>query len=404
MRNYPTCRSGSLETFIHLLVWIFLFGLPHMMMMREGIVQPWYKILYMLGAPLLLAGVFYLNYLVLAPRLLLRHKIKRYLSANIATMITAFVLLQGWFWTMDHLPALAVRAPQGPATENTVASPRKPTDEQERTTASPSEPDHAPAPHKGAPHNEKGQRQRPDTVSVILFRLRDLMLYAFAAALAAVIQMSRQWHRAELRRKKAELKQTETELQSLRNQINPHFLLNTLNNIYALIAFDTEKAQQAVLDLSKLLRHLLYENKEIYTDLNKEIEFLRNYVELMRIRLSEHIELDFQTDVPPENNLRIAPLIFISLIENAFKHGISPTAPSFIRIHIEADPESGRITCRTCNSNFPKRSNDISGSGVGLKQVQRRLDLIYPHHYRWDKGVDNDTSCYHSVLTIETTP
>lgn len=351
-------RSGSLEVFIHLLAWVVLFGFPHMIMVRGNESFPLHKLLRMMGPPFLLAVVFYLNYLILVPKYLLKHRLKRYLTANTILVTLVFFLLQGWFWVMEQF------------------------------MSPPADPTHHP--------------HQVDALDIFLFRIRDLVLFGFAAALAAVIRMSRKWHHAELRRQQAELKQTESELQSLRNQINPHFLLNTLNNIYALIAFNTEKAQQAVQDLSKLLRHLLYENKEKFTYLNKEIEFLRNYVALMQIRLSSNVELVFETHIPDNCSIRIAPLIFVSLIENAFKHGVSPTAPSFIRIRISATQPDGAVVCHIENSNFPKLNNDVSGSGVGLDQVQRRLELIYPNRYVWNKAVCDDGSCYRSVLTIQT--
>lgn len=145
---------------------------------------------------------------------------------------------------------------------------------------------------------------------------------------------------------------TEAELKNLRNQLNPHFLLNTLNNIYALIAFDADKAQTAVQELSRLLRHVLYDNQQNFVTLDKEMDFIRNYIELMRIRLSANVRVETKIDVRPDSRTEIAPLIFISLIENAFKHGISPTEPSFIRIHFSESP--GEIHCEITNSYHPK--------------------------------------------------
>lgn len=150
----------------------------------------------------------------------------------------------------------------------------------------------------------------------------------------------------------------------MRNQLNPHFLLNTLNNIYALIAFDSDKAQQAVQELSKLLRYVLYDNQQNYVPLCKEVDFIRNYIELMRIRLSGNVEVITQFDIQPDSRTEIAPLIFISLIENAFKHGISPTELSFIHILISENKEE--IRCEIRNSYHPKptriKADRVSGS------------------------------------------
>ena len=185
---------------------------------------------------------------------------------------------------------------------------------------------------------------------------------------------------------------------ALQNQLNPHFLLNTLNNIYALIAFDTDKAQQAVQELSRLLRHVLYDNQQTFVSLGKEMDFIRNYIELMRIRLSSNVVVETNIDISPDNRTEIAPLIFISLIENAFKHGISPTEPSFIRIAFSES--NGEVRCEITNSYHPKAETDKSGSGIGLEQVSKRLELIYPGRYQWQHEVSKDKKEYSSRLVI----
>lgn len=220
--------------------------------------------------------------------------------------------------------------------------------------------------------------------------------------LSAAIRMSRRWAANENARREAEQQRTEAELKNLRSQLNPHFLLNTLNNIYALIAFDADKAQQAVQELSRLLRHVLYDNQQNLVPLNKEMDFIRNYIALMRIRLAANVTVETHFDIGPENRTEIAPLIFISLIENAFKHGISPTEPSYIRIRFSQTDNC--VCCEIINSYHPKSQTDKSGSGIGLEQVRRRLELSYPGRYTWKQGIDETGKEYHSTLTIECYP
>ena len=131
-------------------------------------------------------------------------------------------------------------------------------------------------------------------------------------------------------------KRAEAELQNLKSQLNPHFLFNTLNNIYSLIAFSPERAQEAVHDLSRLLRYVLYDSSQPMVPLEKELDFIRNYVELMRIRLPEHVKLTTDISAATPETL-VAPLLFISLIENAFKHGVSHNKPSFIDLKIHQE-------------------------------------------------------------------
>ena len=119
----------------------------------------------------------------------------------------------------------------------------------------------------------------------------------------------------------------------------------------------------------------------------------------MRIRLSANVQMSTQFDIRPNCQTLIAPLIFISLIENAFKHGISPTEASFIHIHISENDQE--VICEIRNSNFPKEVWDKSGSGVGLEQVSRRLEILYPGAYTWSKGTSRDGKCYESKLSIK---
>ena len=216
--------------------------------------------------------------------------------------------------------------------------------------------------------------------------------------LSAAIRLSGRWVQVEAARREAEKSRTEAELKNLRNQLNPHFLLNTLNNIYALIAFDTDKAQTAVQELSRLLRHVLYDNQQNFVTLGKEMDFIKNYIALMRIRLSANVTVETRFDIRPDSPTEIAPLIFISLIENAFKHGISPTEPSHIRIYFSESAHE--VRCEIANSYHPKNEADKSGSGIGLEQVRKRLELTYPGRYAWQHGVSEDGKEYKSVLVI----
>ena len=231
-----------------------------------------------------------------------------------------------------------------------------------------------------------------------IFIMRDFFSMILTVGLSAAIRLSGRWVQVEAARREAEKSRTEAELKNLRNQLNPHFLLNTLNNIYALIAFDTDKAQTAVQELSRLLRHVLYDNQQNFVTLGKEMDFIKNYIALMRIRLSANVTVETCFDIRPDSPTEIAPLIFISLIENAFKHGISPTEPSHIRIYFSESAHE--VRCEIANSYHPKNEADKSGSGIGLEQVRKRLELTYPGRYAWQHGVSEDGKEYKSVLVI----
>lgn len=232
----------------------------------------------------------------------------------------------------------------------------------------------------------------------LFFIIRNIFNLSICAGVATSIQMAQRWSKAEKEKREAETAMTKAELVNLCQQVNPHFLLNTMNNIYALTAFDTEKAQKAIIDLSKMLRHILYDNQQPYVCLKEEVEFLHNYVDLMMIRIPENVEIKRQCNIPSNCNIHVAPMIFISLLENAFKHGISPEHKNFIHIRLDANNE--KIVFSIENSNYPKEEAERNGHGIGLKQVERRLELAYPGKYKWEKGYDSNRKIYSTKIII----
>jgi len=220
--------------------------------------------------------------------------------------------------------------------------------------------DHAPPPREN----------RGDPPPVYFFIAWNAMLMALTVGLAVAIRMTGNWYRIEVEKQQIEKERTQAELKNLKSQLNPHFLFNTLNNIYALIPIDRTKAQFAVHSLSHMLRYVLYENNQNYIPLEKEIQFVRNYVELMELRLPDRVGTT--VDLPEQaDGYTIAPLLFITLVENAFKHGVSPSQPSFVHISIRMVKE-GTLVCTIENSDFPKTDADRSGSGIGLS-VSRQI-------------------------------
>jgi len=151
------------------------------------------------------------------------------------------------------------------------------------------------------------------------------------------------------------------------------------------------------IDLSKMLRHILYDYQQPYVNLKEEIEFLRNYIALMMIRLPANVDIKRECNIPDPCKIYVAPMIFISLLENAFKHGISANKPSFIHISITED--NGKIVFLCENSNYPKNDTDKSGKGIGLENMYRRLELIYPERYHIEQQITAEV--YHLKIIIK---
>ena len=199
-----------------------------------------------------------------------------------------------------------------------------------------------------------------------------------------------------MRQSEKKQKEVEAELAWLKNQINPHFLFNTLNNISSLTQVDADEAQDAVMQLSDLLRYAMYETNKPKVPISGEINFMRNYIELMKLRCNEKTRVSFRTMVP-QPDMEIAPLLFISLVENAFKHGVDGSKEATIDISLMQ--EDHLITFCCDNTNNPKPAIDRSGSGIGLDNTRRRLELLYPGHYQWEQHVTPE-NIYHVNITI----
>ena len=227
------------------------------------------------------------------------------------------------------------------------------------------------------------------------FHAINVAIYSLVTGLSVAIRMTNGWYQVEANQRELERERAEAELSNLKSQLNPHFLFNTLNNIYSLIAFSPEKAQEAVHDLSRLLRYVLYESNQPLVPIEKDLDFLRNYIELMRIRLPRHVDL--QTDIEAATlGVMIAPLLFISLVENAFKHGVSNSQSSFIQITIQQAGDT--VSCSIRNSYFPKTAGDKSGSGIGLSNLEKRLSLLYPECYHLAYGKEGENYVAHLVI------
>ena len=222
-----------------------------------------------------------------------------------------------------------------------------------------------------------------------------LLLEIILIFIAISVRYLIRWNDMQRRLQEERRKAAEAELTWLKNQLNPHFLFNTLNNIYALIAINQDKAQDAVHRLSKMLRYMLYADKKEVA-LEEELQFLRNFIELMKLRLNSSNRLTVHFPENGTEGLTIAPLLLITLVENAFKHGISGSKPSEIKINVTIN--GNIITLYVENSLFPK-SDDKTSSGIGITNMQRRLALLYPGSYNFRR--DNTGNKYTAILSID---
>ena len=206
----------------------------------------------------------------------------------------------------------------------------------------------------------------------------------FVAMASTLYKIISDWMKHQREKKDLQTQTMRSELNFLRSQINPHFLFNTLNNLYALTLKKSNKAPEIVLKLSEMMRYMLYECNEKRVPLKKEVSMIRNYLALEQLRQGEGYDIRFQLNGDVRDQ-QIAPLMFIPFLENAFKHGVSHSLTSGY-IHVELTVDDHEIDFSIVNSK-PERvsspSRKISG-GIGLPNVRRRLNLIYPNTHQLD--------------------
>ena len=183
------------------------------------------------------------------------------------------------------------------------------------------------------------------------------------------------------RQKIIDQRNLEQQMEYLKYQVNPHFFMNTLNNIHALVDIDPERAKTTIVELSKMMRHILYEGSKKLILLTREVEFLNLYVQLMRLRYTRKVHIN--VDVPPQlPELKLPPLMLIIFVENAFKHGISYREESFIDIKLRV--ENKRLLFSCCNSKPTQVQRTNEKGGMGLQNVRQRLELLYDDDYTLD--------------------
>ena len=255
-----------------------------------------------------------------------------------------------------------------------------------------------PQPFKRAVEILKAPRLKPDRGRHI--ERPTIILTALVLGIGTSVAVIQKWQKDKQKREELEKEKVTSELSFLKAQINPHFFFNTLNNIYALTSVDAELAGKAIHQLSRMMRYLLDDTQQGHTMLSQEIAFVKDYISLMQLRVTDAVKIN--VDTPPNLlDMPLAPMIFLPFVENAFKHGVSATQPSHINIIIL---QKGKALDLTVKNSIIK-DNSVSldtNSGIGLVNTKRRLDLLYPGKYKLDINEMNADNEYtvHLILDL----
>ena len=345
-------KKKALGITLHLLAWTVLFCFPILYSGNEFVNNDF--LIRTSWLPLLWSAIlFYINYLYLLNRFLFNRKTFAFIGINIL-LIAVFALLNNW--VMDLMPRPEPNFPMFP---------------------------------------RHGEHFKP---SKFPFFFRSAASFFIPVITSLAIKTTQRWLRTETEIKEIDNQRLESELMHLRYQLQPHFFFNSLNSIYSLIDTSQERAKKGVHSLGKMMRYLLYDTTSSKVELAKEIEFLQQYINVMKLRMRDDVKINasFPDELP---SCEIAPLLFIPLIENAFKHGISATRASFIHIEMVADDD--KIMLSVENTYYPKNNADQSGSGIGLENLRKRLNMQYPSKYTLKQEILNEIFC--TKLTIKTT-
>jgi hypothetical protein len=362
-------KSKLIAILIHILIWV-VFGLaiffyqpltwdinvPYQLWIKQGL---------LLG---MLVGAYYVNAFILVPEFLLKNHTGYYFLLIIAIMIGIVFLsseVDKWL-NLHELMDTAFHKHLIIISEQTPA-------------------------RQGPPKHGRLVRYGFDTIT--------LTIIALVLGISTSITTIQKWQKDQHARQELEQDKVTSELSFLKAQINPHFFFNTLNNIYALTLVNADVAGKAIHQLSRMMRYLLYDTQQGQTLLSQEIAFVKDYISLMQLRLTDMVKVTFNSPASFKD-MPLAPMIFLPFVENAFKHGVSSTLPSNISITIE---QKGNLLDLTVKNSI---INDISvsldtNSGIGLVNTRRRLDLLYPGKYKLDINELNADNEYTVHLTLD---
>lgn len=350
--------SGRKIIFVHVLVWscfLFFSGFQFYNDFNE-IPSRLY------GRALLYIAIFYVNYLLLVPRFLLKNKLWSYFAGAIVLLtINGFVneSLEPNFkefnnFKEEHLKIDDANLFEGEKLDSPKDFPKM---------------GHKPG-------------DKPFMIKYIVPSILPLLLIV----LGAVIKMYAEWQLTEATKKEIAVKKVSSELQFLKAQLNPHFLFNSLNTVYALAVKKASETPEAVINLSEMMRYMLYEADKDSVALEKELEYLQHYIYLQRLRLKDSEAVTFNVHGDYKHK-KIQPLLFVSFIENAFKYGTDFTGKTMVKIVIDIQDEGLSFFCE---NNVGHRKVDRENSGIGLENTKSRLQLLYPNRHQLSITANNE--------------
>lgn len=377
------------ENVTYIAMWLLLFSTPMLILIihassNSNLDIDWWTIMHIEEILAMYFVAFLVHNFLLAPMLLYKQQTWRYVC-SILILVVAFIALQSWIRPIMHEQQRHRPRAEMPMMQRYYKADNF-CDDRPRPQF-----DDRPRPQFKEPRPFIGPAELTNTLALIFLMGMNLGVKLYYKA-----------DKDRNRMQQLEKENLKQRLNYLRYQISPHFFMNTLNNIHALVDIDPEKAKKSIVELSKLMRHILYDGDTNISPLSDEVQFLQNYIALMKMRFTGMVKVN--TDFPAMTSQKgIAPLILAIFAENAFKHGVSYKSPSNIDMTLRChNNEFILFTCKNSKRKDGAKEKDLDG-GIGLRNVKNRLELIYGDRYHIDIKDTEDNYKVRLLLPLENT-
>lgn len=377
------------EHVTYIAMWLLLFSTPMLILIihassNSNLDIDWWTIMHIEEILAMYFVAFLVHNFLLAPMLLYKQQTWRYVC-SILILVVAFIALQSWIRPIMHEQQRHRPRAEMPMMQRYYKADIF-RDDRPRPQF-----DDRPRPQFKEPRPFIGPAELTNTLALIFLMGMNLGVKLYYKA-----------DKDRNRMQQLEKENLKQRLNYLRYQISPHFFMNTLNNIHALVDIDPEKAKKSIVELSKLMRHILYDGDTNISPLSDEVQFLQNYIALMKMRFTGMVKVN--TDFPAMTSQKgIAPLILAIFAENAFKHGVSYKSPSNIDMTLRChNNEFILFTCKNSKRKDGAKEKDLDG-GIGLRNVKNRLELIYGDRYHIDIKDTEDNYKVRLLLPLENT-
>lgn len=377
------------ENVTYIAMWLLLFSTPILILIihassNSNLDIDWWTIMHIEEILAMYFVAFLVHNFLLAPMLLYKQQTWRYVC-SILILVVAFIALQSWIRPIMHEQQRHRPRAEMPMMQRYYKADNF-RDDRPRPQF-----DDRPRPQFKEPRPFIGPAELTNTLALIFLMGMNLGVKLYYKA-----------DKDRNRMQQLEKENLKQRLNYLRYQISPHFFMNTLNNIHALVDIDPEKAKKSIVELSKLMRHILYDGDTNISPLSDEVQFLQNYIALMKMRFTGMVKVN--TDFPAMTSQKgIAPLILAIFAENAFKHGVSYKSPSNIDMTLRChNNEFILFTCKNSKRKDGAKEKDLDG-GIGLRNVKNRLELIYGDRYHIDIKDTEDNYKVRLLLPLENT-